>query len=695
MGNEASDRSNTAGIDQHKAKSIQEAANLSLKDIASLSPEQLQRLLQDMLEYQANLEKQNEELHKTREKLIVSQALYANLYDSAPVGYVTVSEKGLIREANLTAATLLGMPRNTLAQQPLIRFVFREDQEIFSVHCRQLFETGNPQECELRLVKADSKQFWGHLAGTISHDSQGALFGHIIISDIAHRKQTEAELLILKESLENSFDAIGMTNPEGIHYYQNKAFDEMFATIGKRPAEVYVDKSVAEDVFKTIMPGGKWTGEIQMYDKDGNIRDVLLRAYANKDDKGNITALVGIHTDITERKKTEKAMLEMNRQLEMANQAKSRFLTNMSHEIRTPLNAIIGFAQILERDASLVDKHAEQVSAIIRSGEHLLTLFNEILDVSRIEAGRIELQPNEFNLHDMLEDLNIMFQFTAGAKGLQFSIEGADQMPRMVKADAAKLRQVFINLIGNAIKFTSKGAVIVRVHTDTRENGDSEDAIWLKVEVEDSGPGIRQEEITHIFDSFWQSESGIQAEGAGLGLAICQRLVRLMGGDITVESQFGKGSCFRFEVPLAPTNNNTPTPTSEDNPVIVQEPATSRKRVLIVDDTQDMRELLLALLEPEGYEFEEAENGQQAIELFEKWAPDIILMDMRMPVMNGDEAVRKIKATEKGQNTPVIIVTAAAFAEDIKKATEAGADAYLSKPFKMKEVTSMLRDMLQ
>ena len=657
----------------------------------------------------------------------------------------------------------------------------------------------------------------------------------------AHQREerrVEEALFIFKESLDNASDAIGISTPQGRHYYQNKAFDAWFGDIGENPPEtLYVDRGVGREVFKTIMAGKSWLGEVQMYGRDRRILDILLRAYANEDANGNVTALVGIHTDITERKRMEEPLrerermyrlmadnskdmisrhapdgtvqyvspaceaitgytqeellakpaniillpeeephiwevirrrqetasfysvehrirrkdgsiiwvealgqfirdsngavqeiqcnvrditerkrvqqqlMETNRRLEeetaranrhaaseeKANQAKSRFLANMSHEIRTPLNAIIGFAQILARDTGLSEKQATQVNAILRSGEHLLALINEILSLSRIEARRVELHTEVFSLRTLLEDLGTMFTHTANEKGVSFEMECAEDVPNYIVADAAKLRQVLINLLGNAVKFTEHGTILLRVKAATPGPETSDEPMRLIVEVKDSGIGIPEGDMEHIFDTFWQSEQGMRAGGAGLGLVIANHIATLMGGTITAESRVGAGSVFTFEIPITIAPDAQPTESSEEKSASGGGEATKAepRRILIVDDQKDMRALLRDLLVAEGYLLKEAENGEEALVQFEAWGPDLVLMDMRMPVMNGHEAIKRIKETERGRRTPVIAVTAGAFEEDRKTAMETGADGFISKPFRLREVLDALHQALK
>jgi PAS domain S-box-containing protein len=410
--------------------------------------------------------------------------------------------------------------------------------------------------------------------------------------------------------------------------------------------------------------------------------------------------------NITKLKNAENELREMNRQLEeatgranemaiqakSASVAKSGFLANMSHEIRTPLNAILGFAQVLNRDPSLTPKQAEYVQTISRSGSHLLHLINDILDMSRIEAGRTVLNENMFSLHDLLDDLEMMFRSRTEAKGLQLLFERDSAVPRCINADDGKLRQILVNLIGNAVKFTNAGGVAVRVRVQP-EPGKSQGgpkSLRLFFEVEDTGPGIPEEDTVKIFDAFQQTETGVRAGGTGLGLAISHEHVEMMGGKLTVSSSFGEGACFRFDVLITPAEDYVPPPKTPLRRVARLESSFKPCRVLVVDDVQNNRKLLCELLSPVGFEVEEASNGLEALEVFDKWTPHAVFMDFRMPVMDGREATRRIKSTEAGRNVPIIAVTASVFAEDKDQVMACGTDAYLRKPFRPEEIFDVL-----
>jgi CheY-like chemotaxis protein len=285
----------------------------------------------------------------------------------------------------------------------------------------------------------------------------------------------------------------------------------------------------------------------------------------------------------------------------------------------------------------------------------------------------------------------MMFRSRAEAEGLELIIERDEALPNHILADEEKLRQVFVNLMGNALKFTETGGVAVRVRSEPEGDGT---VLRLVCEVEDSGPGIPEKDLDSIFDSFSQGDAGARVGGTGLGLAISRRFVEMMGGRLTVESTLGRGSCFRFEVPVSRAEGPATTEKSEPRRVKRVVPGEGPFRILVVDDKRDNRELLRALLDPIGFHVREAANGEEALSAFADWSPHAVLMDMRMPVMDGYEATRRIKATEAGRDTPVIAVTASAFKDAKEEILATGVSAYLRKPFQPEELYEALRECL-
>ena len=390
-------------------------------------------------------------------------------------------------------------------------------------------------------------------------------------------------------------------------------------------------------------------------------------------------------SELAERRRIEGELQQAKEAAEAASQAKGAFLASMSHELRTPLNAILGFTQLLARDANLTADQLDSLATIQRSGEHLLTLINDVLDMSKIEAGRMTLRPTDFDLQHMLTGLEELFKLRAADKHLTLVFDIAPDLPRYVHADEGKLRQVIINLLGNAVKFTSIGGVALRA-AYRRER--------LSVEVEDSGPGLTAEDLTLIFKPFVQATSGQKAlEGTGLGLSISYEFVRLMGGELRVSSLPGakRGSAFAFDVPVALASEADVTPAVPAlRHVMGLEPDQPHYRLLVVDDRDVSRLLLLKLLSPLGFEVREAANGQAALAVWSDWRPHLIWMDLRMPVMNGYEATRLIKASPHGQDTVIIALTASTFQEDRDLIRAEGCDDFIRKPFREDEIFERL-----
>lgn len=395
--------------------------------------------------------------------------------------------------------------------------------------------------------------------------------------------------------------------------------------------------------------------------------------------------------DITERKENDAALRHARDAAETANRAKSAFLANMSHELRTPLNAILGFSQLMMRDTALTAEQVENLEVIGRSGEHLLSLINDVLEMSKIEAGQSNLNVVTFDVHRMIRTMEEMFDLRAGDKGLQLLFEFTSDVPQYIESDEGKLRQILINLISNAVKFTDEGGVSLRVATapyfgeEDKEN--IEQFFWLKFEIDDTGAGISDAEIDTLFDAFVQTESGTKSqEGTGLGLPISRQFVQMMSGDIEVSSQEGKGSIFKFQVKAKMPSEELASVETKKRRVIGVVEGRSDLRILIVEDKTENSKLLSKLLNQVGFETRIAVNGKEGVEAWEEWEPHLVWMDVRMPVMDGYEATKRIKSTTKGQATVVVALTASAFEEQQSFILSAGCDDFVRKPFREAEI---------
>ncbi|WP_413160527.1 MHYT domain-containing protein [Capilliphycus salinus ALCB114379] len=385
-----------------------------------------------------------------------------------------------------------------------------------------------------------------------------------------------------------------------------------------------------------------------------------------------------------------------------ANKAKSEFLASMSHELRTPLNAILGFAQLMNKDSSIESEHHQHLEIISRAGEHLLNLINDILEMSKIEAGRVTLTETDFDLLRLLENLEKMLRLKAESKGLLLRFEQDEQLPQWVNADEKKLRQILINLLSNAIKFTASGCIILRAfrvykpqRIETENRSVKSNFVTIRFEVSDTGQGMAEHELERLFQAFYQTESGLKSgEGTGLGLSISQQFVQLMGGEITVKSEVNVGSTFTFEIPLTciePQNHHRNYPSQS---IIRLAPEQPNVRILIAEDQPANRLLLVKLLSEIGFEIREASNGQEAVEICSSWQPDLILMDMRMSVMNGLEATQHINAMSLAKKPVIIALTASTFESEKQAVFEAGCQDFVGKPFQQDELLEVIRKHL-
>jgi PAS domain S-box-containing protein len=418
------------------------------------------------------------------------------------------------------------------------------------------------------------------------------------------------------------------------------------------------------------------TGELQVYEHQ-LIDNREVQHLENRVVVSGKNEVLIITRDITESKKAREELQCAKEAAESANKAKSVFLSNMSHELRTPLNVILGFAQLLSSSDSLSDRQQQYLDAISRSGEHLLMSIDDVLEMSKIEAGRIVLNESNVDLDAVIGTVQQMFQFKAESKGLQLIVERSADLPQYIRTDESKLRQVLVNLLGNAIKFTHTGAIVLRVRWQP-------DTATFRFAVSDTGVGIAPEESDRIFDPFVQTEATQQtSNGTGLGLPISRRFVQLLGGKIWVESQVKVGSTFHFTIQAPLAEGDGIKMQSSQRRVIGLEPGQPTYRISIVEDKLENRQLLVELLRPIGFEVREAIDGREAIEQWKAWSPHLICLDLQMPVLDGYQAVRQIRAQQQNHDAPIVIaITSSAFEENRHQALAAGCDDFVRKPFR-------------
>ncbi|QIZ72304.1 PAS domain S-box protein [Oxynema aestuarii] len=449
--------------------------------------------------------------------------------------------------------------------------------------------------------------------------------------------------------------------------------------------------------------------ERRMRHKDGSTRWILVRGTSIRDRHGKPIRTIGTETEITERKEAEIALARAKEVAEAANHAKSLFLANMSHELRTPLNAILGFTRLLERSGRALSPEQQEYLAIVsRNGEHLLALIDDILDFSKIEAGHISYHESDFDLYQLLDELERTFELKAAQKGLRLSFELAPDLPPFVRSDRVKLRQVALNLLGNAVKFTRAGEIVLRARlvpfpetaADECANGDRR---LLEFEIADTGVGIAPEELDLLFKPFVQTQSGLKSgEGTGLGLTISYKYVQLLGGTLSVQSERDRGTTFTFTIAATPGEGTTDTSEVRTRRIVSLAPNQPPYRILVVDDRSSNRLALADCLSLVGFEVAQATDGLEAIARWEALRPQAIFMDLRMPHLDGYEATRAIRqrataSDPRGDRPPfpkIIALTAHAFDEEKQRAIAAGCDACLSKPFQEEQIFNTLSEHL-
>jgi len=508
-----------------------------------------------------------------------------------------------------------------------------------------------------------------------------------------------------RDIFEKATYGIFQLSPQGRLLTANPAFartlgydspEEVLKDLTNVQEQLYVDKEKGDE-FRELMEKTERIKdfEFKAYRKDKSIIYLSQTAHAVVDEDQNLLYYEGMVEDISQKKHMEELKIAKEA-AEAANRAKSEFLANMSHEIRTPMNAIMGFSELLWKQVEN-EKHKEYLKTITTSGQTLLSLIDDILDLSKIEAGKLEINYKPTSPHSIFTDIERIFSQKITQKGLEFRLEIDPDLPGELLLDEVRMRQILFNLVGNAVKFTHEGYIKLSVHQSFHKSDHS--SLKLVFTVEDTGIGIPADQKELVFDAFIQqkNQDPHQYGGTGLGLSITRRLVEIMGGTISLESETGKGSIFRVEfnkveVPSLPsisiltTDSPTPgTPDEEIETIQFQEPL-----VLVVDDVASNRVLLREFLQSVNISCIEAENGRQAIQYTRQSKPDLVIMDIRMPVLNGLEATRIIKADERLKHIPVVMLTASVMKEQENEIKQNDSDGFLRKPVNKTELIAQL-----
>jgi len=564
---------------------------------------------------------------------------------------------------------------------------------------RYINKESNIYEMIVRLRHKDNNYRWILTRGTGLWNEAGKavrLVGTHV--DLTKQKQIETALAEserrFRELHDGLRDGIASIDFQGRIIQFNQSFRRILAC--------YTEEEIYQLAYQDITPE-KWhafevtilqeqvltRGYSELYEKeyalkDGSIIPIEIQAYLMLDEQNNPSHIWGIVRDISERKQAERALQQAKETAEVANRAKSSFLANMSHELRTPLNGILGYAQILNRDSSITSKQREGIAIIQRSGEYLLTLINDILDLAKIEAGRIELYETDVHFEEFIQSIAQLFKVRAEQKGITFFYERLSPLPAGIRIDEKRLRQILINLLGNAVKFTTDGGVSLKISYENHKVN-----FWI----EDTGVGIASDELEGIFHPFQQvGDQNQRAEGTGLGLSITQRLAEKMGGDLSVTSELRKGSIFQITLPVVEVSNVL-IKKSEFKPMITGFEGKVR-HILIIDDKVENRLVLVNLLTPLGFTISEAHHGQEGLEKANEIKPDIVLTDLVMPVMDGFEFTRRFRKIAHFNQVPVIAVSASVFDYHQQQSIDAGCNTFLPKPIDADALLNTLQEYL-
>ena len=675
-------------------------------DISS-SPEEVLRIVHELEVRQVQLEMQKEELIHSRNELLESQEKleksfdrYTELYDMAPIGYLTLSRIHTILEINLTATKMLGSERSTLHGKPFRNFIAPEDISLLNAMLDKVFTKDERGICEVKLFAHDGlhhleqnhipQRNTVQIEAVLSDDGQEC---RLVMNDITERKRVENLLKTLSKTIEQSPDAVVITDPVGNIQFVNPKYTQVTGysaeeVKGKNIRDIrsgLTPKAIYEDLWKTILSGRVWRGELQNKKKNGKFYWESAVISAILGTNGEITNYVSIMEDITLKKRILRELVSAKEDAEESDRLSTDFLSNISYEMRTPMNGLLGFSELLKNPALSEKEKAKYIDIIHQSGQRMLTLINDLIDLTSIEAGETTLQVMATPVNSLLRDINAVLKPELNQAGVFLHLStGLPDDESIIETDGEKLKRILTNLVQKVMRFASKGCV---------EFGYVRNHEHLEFHVFDAVPGISFDIQNNILERVTQKTfySSFENESTGIGLSISNAYVEMLGGAIRVESVEGRVKGFSFTLPYKPL---AALNTGNLSHVQAQDiDSLSGMTILIVDDDEVSRYLFKMNLKGENVSLLFAGDGLEAIAQVRSHPKiDIVLMDLKMPKMDGFEATREIKQMHPA--LPVIAQTAYISPEDREKAKEAGCDSFITKPIFQQELFMLIQEVL-